>query len=625
MLTLRLSDSRSPHITLHSIVRAIVIMLLSGSCLQAAAQTAPARDAQWLRLLHVDTRMWGALPARSDVSAAAFFLTPNGRHDPAAEFAAMAEAIRRGDSNIVCRFPARARYVNEHLQLHDPASLLAACSELNDWLQRVNAHSVVLVFASSYLNSPSSMYGHTLLRFDPPGVAQGSDWLSYAVSFAAVTRADDNSLFYAWKGLAGGYPGTFSLLPYYEKIREYNRLENRDLWEYRLDLTQAEIDRVMLHLWELDGVEFPYYFLDENCAYRLLELIDIARPHSDLAAQFDFTVIPVDTVKVAVDADIVSDVYFRPSRMTELNDMRAQLDASAQQLALRVADDASVLQSNAFTALPAAQQYRVLGLAYRSLRYRAAKSRDDAQARRSHQLLVAMQQNDARPQDAPIPRPFAPERGHPSRMLGLGGGHVAGESDFAELQLRLSYHDLLDRQAGYSKGASLNMGDFRWRTTHGITRLQQADIVEITSLAPRDDFHQPVSWMVRGGAERLHEAADAPLVAHVTGGGGATYSLGDVVQVSLLPGARLEYNSEWNRETDLAAAGMLSLQWQQPYQSLRVAVSAVAFGNGAQRTQFEAGYQFSVNARNALRAHYQRDTTEAGDAQSLSLGYRHYF
>jgi hypothetical protein len=590
------------------------------------ALEALSSDSRWLKLLHVNAPLFGELSSHSDVASAAFFLSDRGPADPHAELIAMVAAIEKGEDQAICRFPARAQFINEQFQLRDSASLLNNCTQLNSWLHRINADHIVLVFASSYLNSPSSMYGHTLLRIDPPGVERGSKWLSHAVSFAAVVQSDDNSLFYAWKGLAGGYPGFFSMLPYYEKIQEYNKLENRDLWEYRLNLTRVEVDRLMLHLWELDRVEFPYYFLDENCAYRLLELIDIARPQSNVTAEFGFTVIPVDTVKAVVDKGMIDHLGYRASKATELDALRRHLDKPLQQLALHIAEDSNGLRSAQFLALDQTAQHRVVALAYRTLRYRTeAEQRDSAIARRSHQLLLALQAMPIVKADEDVVVPTAPEFGHPSRSVAINAGHIAGGADFSELQLRLSYHDLLDPLPGYSKGASLNMMDLRLREVHDVVRLQRADLVEITSLAPRDEFFDPLSWMVRGGAERLSDMPDAPLLAHVTGGAGVTYALGDDASISVLPGARLEYNHLWQQETDLAVAGNVSLQWQRAMQSARLIVAGVAFGNGVQRTHFGASYQYSFNVRHALRFEYALDDTEIGDAQSLSLAYRHYF
>ena len=59
-------------------------------------------------------------------------------------------------------------------------------------------------------------------------------------------------------------------------------LENRDVWEYELNLEPHEIERLLAHTWELGFTRFDYYFFDENCSYHLLSLLDVARPGVEL-------------------------------------------------------------------------------------------------------------------------------------------------------------------------------------------------------------------------------------------------------------------------------------------------------------------------------------------------------
>jgi hypothetical protein len=42
------------------------------------------------------------------------------------------------------------------------------------------------------------------------------------------------------KVLTGQYPGEYSIMPYYRKVKEYGDFESRDLWEYELNLTPEE-------------------------------------------------------------------------------------------------------------------------------------------------------------------------------------------------------------------------------------------------------------------------------------------------------------------------------------------------------------------------------------------------
>ncbi|MFX4232194.1 DUF4105 domain-containing protein, partial [Aliarcobacter butzleri] len=61
--------------------------------------------------------------------------------------------------------------------------------------------------------------------------------------------------------------------PYYEKIKEYNNLVQRDVWEYDLNLSQEEINKLVLHTWVLKDSYANYYFFKENCSYNVLWLL----------------------------------------------------------------------------------------------------------------------------------------------------------------------------------------------------------------------------------------------------------------------------------------------------------------------------------------------------------------
>ncbi len=134
------------------------------------------------------------------------------------------------------------------------------CNELENFLKALSPRSATLVFPTAYMNSPASMFGHTLIRID--GDYQ-SRLISYAINYAANT-GDEGGISYLIKGLFGYFKGYFSILPYYEKIEEYNDLDMRDMWEYELNLSEDEVRRMVLHIWELKDIYSYYYFFDEK-------------------------------------------------------------------------------------------------------------------------------------------------------------------------------------------------------------------------------------------------------------------------------------------------------------------------------------------------------------------------
>lgn len=267
------------------------------SQLAAAATTVSAAvpATAWLRLLHY--RALGDGRHRSDIPDPHFFVSPAGRDDPQGELLASLDRLNGPAAvarSFACTFPARTRWLDTRFGLSPPPGA-RDCPELTRWKAEIGARGVTLLFASAYMGSPSSMFGHTLLRFDSDRPAL----LSYAVNFAASVPAED-TLSYPFKGLTGRYRGYFSVLPYYQKLREYQHLEERAMWEYRLPLTEAQTDTLVDHVWELKDVGLPYYFLDENCGSRMLDILGVVQPDAQLARSTGRVVVPQDVFRVLV-------------------------------------------------------------------------------------------------------------------------------------------------------------------------------------------------------------------------------------------------------------------------------------------------------------------------------------
>jgi hypothetical protein len=220
-----------------------------------------AQRPEWRKLVHYEPNLIGP-GVHGLLDNRAFYNSPQGKTDPRAELEATLAAFFAPDSKQ-CAFIARRAWLDEELKFDRSRLPIDDCPKFREWHDALNAASLTLVFASAYINNPSSMYGHTLLRIDARDQNERTRLLAYAVNSAATTD-EQNGLTFAILGLIGGYPGTFSVLPYYIKVREYSDLENRDLWEYQLALKAEEVERVVRHLWELLPAYYEYYFFDEN-------------------------------------------------------------------------------------------------------------------------------------------------------------------------------------------------------------------------------------------------------------------------------------------------------------------------------------------------------------------------
>ncbi len=468
-----------------------------------AASAALQEDRYWRVLLHVRPGIRGV---RSLVDDPRFFLSPSGRTDPAAELSATIDGLF--DETSVpppfCRFPARYAWLAGKLGI-DPARIppLPSCPEADNVLRIIDGQSVSMVFADGYVNSPASMFGHTFLRIDS---RRKSPLLSYAVNYAALTDASDGGFTFTFKGLFGGYQGFYSVMPYYDKVREYSNIDQRDLWEYSLNLTPEEVRRMVLHLIEMKGIATDYFFLDENCSYELLFLVDAARPEARMTETNDrYWVIPMDTVRAAIAAGLVDNVVWRPSRTRRIRDARTRLPDDAVKAAVKIADGELPPAAALDGPAPVEEKARALDLAATLAQYRIAKRDMEHKAfqERFHGILSARTQLGPVETESPPPSaPPPPESGHKSARARLGGGW-RGDEGFVEVGLRPAYHDSIDPQAGYNEGSQIEFmsGSLRWYPRSDRIRMPRLDLVRIESLDPVDPVFRPKSWKVRAGFE----------------------------------------------------------------------------------------------------------------------------
>lgn len=464
------------------------------------------RDKYWWTLLHYKRGLFGT---RSLVDDPSFFLAPDGMFDPKSELEATIEALfgseARETYSGACRFIARYAWLREKLGLEDRKPPEEACPEFRAVMEDLRPRAATLIFPTAYINSPASMFGHTLLRIETPYT---SKLVSQAVNYAASTD-ETNGVMFAFKGIFGFYKGYFSVLPYYEKVEEYNDIDQRDIWEYPLNLSEAEVRRMLMHLWELRSTFSHYYFFDENCSYTLLFLLEAARPGLTLTDRFHAWVIPIDTVRAVEAAGLIQGADYRPSRGTRIRHLSSLLDTQSRRLALSVVDGKKEPETVLGGSADVVKSRRILDLAIEYLRYRYAKKKLTKDEYLPSFLRLLNVRNRLRPSGESrdeVPVPADPARSHLSNRMAIGFGTRDFESKylFQEILYRPAYHDLLDNDEGYSEGSHIEFGNaaLRYYVQEDRVVLQYLDGVNITSLSARNDFFKPLSWEVSTGLAR---------------------------------------------------------------------------------------------------------------------------
>lgn len=505
-----------------------------------------------------DQPLWRALlhfPAHSSTSSAKpgepFFLSPVGHKDPEAELEATRKYFAEKPEEAACRFPARALYLGKTAEGKSDW-----CERWQKWRQAIDARGAEIVFAAAFLSSPSSMYGHTLLKFVRGGRSSGEDLLDYTLNYGANTGTAVGFP-YVWLGLTGGFSGNYATAPFYLKVREYNFVENRDFWIYSLKLTEEQLRLLVAHSWELRNVDFPYYFLHKNCSFYLLELLEVLHPGSDFTGSFPFWTIPVDTIRVLQAKDILGEPRYRASRYRRLKALRASLTSGEADLVEELAEKGES------QALPPGRAPLLVDTAYELWRYRFdGKKAEDPNVERK--LLAARAAQKA----PPTPLVFSerpPELGHPTTRFGLAYGRNR-QYGFAEISYRGALHDLLADPHGYEDYSELSMGDIRVRGEDGKIFLERFDILKLRSLAPRERWIPRSAWAFRGGFSRAKEFACRDWncwSAGLEGGYGMAARLGPILGFTFLQGG-FEAGKPFDRGYRLAAgptAGIFSPLW----------------------------------------------------------------
>ena len=468
----------------------------------------------WHLLLHYRENVGGGYTSEADDPG--FFLAPNGKTDPRAELEATLaklfsdELVGRSRQPTQCAFIARYHWLKSELGIDDRRLPPLPCERFKAWYAELNPQSVSFIFASAFMNNPASMFGHTFLRIDQKGQTEQTRLLAYTINYAA-DPASASGVAYAYLGITGGFKGHFLTMPYYMKVQEYRDFENRDIWEYRLNLSMEQIERMLRHAWELGNAYFDYYFFKENCSYHLLSLLEIADPALHLTDRFVFWTIPADTVRLITgQPGLIGEITYRPSRSTQIRRKREDLTGEEEGWLQRIIQESSTAGAEEFARLPLQRRALILDIASDYLLYRSVADDAYAASYKEKNLIVLTTRSGLKvTSDEFVVRPFAqrPELGHRTLRVALGGGWREDEW-FEELSIRAGYHDLLDPEIGYTPDAQIELLalSLRHYEKRDQTRLERATLANIVSLSPADALFRPPSWKLSAGYDTVNRA-----------------------------------------------------------------------------------------------------------------------
>ncbi|HEM8548125.1 TPA: DUF4105 domain-containing protein [Acinetobacter baumannii] len=589
------------------------------------------QDITWQRLMYANKNQ------KSEVTYAGYFLSENGKKNLKEELKADISALfipTQDNQSIRCKFPARSQWLIQQLGIQENELPQVKCSEFENWIGQIKPYKATLIYATDFMGNPSSMFGHTLLRLDPKDQQQ-LNLVSYAVNYAATVAGNDNWS-YAWKGLTGQYPGEYSLMPYYRKVKEYGDFESRDLWEYELNLSPEETRFLVSHIWEMQHVSFPYYFVSDNCAYRLLGLVDLVKPESHLQEKFNYASIPMETIKAMQQQGLTKAPVYRPALETQLLAQAHQHGASLAKVAHQLAMKPIKESSETLKSFSPSDQAKILEMAYDDLylQFIGRKVEESFAQPQLRQLLALRSQIDLDKQRQEPKRPSTePTQGHNARNVSLKLGEVQGDK-FIEIGHRQAYHDLIDPQGGYRAGTQLLFlnGNAQWRDDH--LKLEHLDLLEVNSYNPIQPFKTPLTWGFNLGwrQEAVHDGVYNDEKQHGVASFNAQvgYSLADYERKYICYGQVQTYvqaGSNLDKGWRVGVGPTLGCmnQWLEKFNTV-VQVELPYWEDQNQwNLRLNTQWQYAINSNNAIRFNWDYEKQNHLDWMKSSLGYVWFF
>lgn len=107
------------------------------------------------------------------------------------------------------------------------------------------------------------------------GLVSSEALLDKTYNFGAKIPPNENGVLYVIKGLFGVYDAGFSETEFFKQDAIYSKNEQRDMWEYVLNLDEFNTQLLNYHLYETKSARFSYYFIKQNCGYRSGELLEL--------------------------------------------------------------------------------------------------------------------------------------------------------------------------------------------------------------------------------------------------------------------------------------------------------------------------------------------------------------
>ena len=586
----------------------------------------------WLRLLHYEPVSRWSKQLKSAIVSPEFFLSPEGRENPKAELIATLAALQqrldgRPDNHAQCRFRSRFLWLLQQGVIEDEPRI--ECPAFRVFSEDESIESISVVLATGYLGNPASYYGHILLKFNSGEGSSKTRLLDQSINYGAIVPKNVDPVSYIFNGVLGGYEGGFTHIQYYFHNHNYGENELRDLWEYELNLSQAETALLTAHAWELIGKKYDYYFLRRNCAFRMGKILEVVEGVDVVPENYAYT-IPQALVQRISEANIgghplLKSVRYIPSRQSRFYQRYEQLDTEERRVLAAFVSSKSINSVAGYADLSLQSRLHVLDATLDYFQYLAAQETQDFLDNRYYEALAlryALPTSTA--QITPVNLPASPHVGRkPSNFkMGLMSNSRTGEA--LEITLRPAYYDVLDSGAGQVKNGTLTMAELAVSLNDEAVSLRHFDVFRVASVeSPNTGLAGDggKAWKLKAGVEQQRLDCKNCLIARIQGDRGYSVGPTENIQLTMLAGGAIQNNKHgegwgFGRLSAFSVAHFGRLSFQAGVETRRY------IGGELQKTRIVAMLEarYARGKQHEFRAKFQHN-----QANEFSLSYGFYW
>ena len=507
-----------------------------------------AQDLTWLRLIHF--RVTPKIAQQSDVLSPEFFLAYDknshneqlGLITPEQELIASLEAFfaeipRNQNAHAQCRFPARYFWLSQELDLSSAPK--PHCERLQNWAKFDSLESVSLLMVSGYFGNPASTFGHLLVKLNNSEFrASSGNLLDQSINYGAEVPDSEPIPIYIAKGLTGGYVSRFADKKYYTQDLVYSKNELRDIWEYELNLSSEENQLLVFHIWEMLGVKSTYYFLKENCGYRIAELLELVTSQT-MTPSYQPWYLPVSVFQGLEDIEqgkYIKTIKFIPSTQRKLHDAFANFNAPQTTSLNQMFADPTLITSNnsPLAAYAPHGQAKLVDFMLEYYQYKADQNSEDEHLSKTYKLykskLLAKRFKLPIIESAEVnftQAIISPAKGAKPRLISIGMSKAAANETNVNLGIGLLHSDVLSNSKGTLENSELTAfyANIDIDSTNDIT-LRRLDILRILKLGLSDTTlfgETNKTWRVGLGFEKSNVSCFDCTNFYIGGGLGKTF------------------------------------------------------------------------------------------------------